>query len=243
MLKHFIKWGYRQSFQPNLFSIFVNPFFLIRRSLYLSIVENAVHLKGKMLDLGCGRKPYKNIFSSITDYIGVDIEQSGHPHSLSQIDVYYDGKTLPFEDNYFDSVFCSEVVEHIFNLDEVLAEINRVMRQGGIGLFTFPFAWIEHEQPYDFARYTSFASKQIFEKHGFVILNQSKTGSFIAVIFQYIILYIHPDKLNTKLFYYLLYFSSLIFIVPLTILGIIFSTLLPNKQDLYFNNVLLVQKK
>ncbi|HNP98786.1 MAG TPA: class I SAM-dependent methyltransferase, partial [Bacteroidia bacterium] len=156
----------RQSFQPFFWSILINPFFFIRRGLCHGIRKNQKYLTGHMLDFGCGRKPYKNLFS-VDRYTGVDIEVSGHSHELSEVDVYYDGKVLPFPDNTFDSFFCSEVVEHIFNLDSILAEIKRVLKPGAKGLLTVPFAWPEHEVPYDFGRYTSFALPLILKKHGF----------------------------------------------------------------------------
>jgi hypothetical protein len=69
---------------------------------------------GKLLDFGCVSKTYKKYFSHTDAYIGLDIEQSGHLHTNEQIDVFYDGKKIPFEENYFDSVFSSEVFEHVF---------------------------------------------------------------------------------------------------------------------------------
>ena len=61
----------------------------------------------------------------------------------------YDGKTFPFSDGEFDAVLTSEVLEHVFNPDEFLSEINRVLRDDGVLLLTVPFVWDEHEQPFD----------------------------------------------------------------------------------------------
>ena len=236
-LKNFLL---KQSFQPNLISFFINPFYIIRKGIFDNIKENSPHFKGKLLDFGCGRKPYKDLFYNVSEYIGVDIEVSGHPHIISQVDVFYDGKTLPFPDNHFDGIFCSEVVEHLFNREEIITELYRVLKKDGIGLFTFPFSWPEHEKPYDFARYTTFASKTIFEKAKFDVVSIKKTGDFVQVIFQYILLYLFsviPLK-NSKL--------KQVFLIPFTILlnvsAIIFSLILPKNKDLYFNNIVLVKK-
>jgi SAM-dependent methyltransferase len=230
----------KQSFQPDFISIFINPFYLIRKGIFDDVKENSHLFKGKLLDFGCGRKPYKNLFCNVSEYIGVDIEVSGHPHFNSQVDVFYDGKTLPFPDNYFDGIFCSEVIEHLFNKEELLPELYRVLKKDGIGLFTFPFSWPEHEKPYDFARYTTFASKVIFEKEKFKVVSITKTGNFIQVIFQYILLYLFsiiPVK-SSKL--------KQFFLIPFTILlnltGIIFSFILPKNKDLYFNNIVFIKK-
>ncbi|MBK8496718.1 MAG: methyltransferase domain-containing protein [Chitinophagaceae bacterium] len=86
---------------------------------------------------------------------------------------------MPFDNDQFDAVFSSEVFEHIFNLEEILPEINRVLKPGGKLLFTCPFAWPEHEIPYDFARYSSFGIKAVVERQGFTVIEQYKTGHFL----------------------------------------------------------------
>src|SRR5882724_916674 len=151
MKEALIRYLRRQSFQPGLAGLFINPFYYIRRALFLNIQLFAPRLQGRLLDFGCGRKPYRNLFPHITEYIGIDIEQmTGHDHSLSQVDVFYDGKTIPFGDNSFDAVFCSEVLEHVFTIDDILTELHRVLKKDGTMLLTIPFCWNEHEVPYDF---------------------------------------------------------------------------------------------
>src|SRR5687768_12801984 len=118
----------KQSFEPGIAGIFLNPFYFIRRALFSHIKAMAPSLSGRLLDFGCGRKPYEHLFS-VKEYIGIDMEQTGHEHTHSKVDVYYDGKHIPFADESFDSVFCSEVFEHIFNLDEVIEEIGRILKK------------------------------------------------------------------------------------------------------------------
>ena len=52
-----------------------------------------------------------------------------HDHSYENIDVYYDGVNLPFDDESFDCIFSSEVFEHVLLLDEVLSEMNGVLKR------------------------------------------------------------------------------------------------------------------
>src|SRR5262245_45614230 len=108
-----------------------NPFYFIRRSLYDKIKQLAPHLHGRLLDFGCGSKPYESRFTNSNEYIGLDFESEGHSHANENIDVIYDGKRIPFDDEHFDSVFSSEVFEHIFNLEEVIPEIKRVLKKQG----------------------------------------------------------------------------------------------------------------
>ena len=49
-----------------------------------------------MLDFGCGQKPYESLFS-VEEYVGLDIEVSGHDHTNSKVDTYYDGKNIPLQ--------------------------------------------------------------------------------------------------------------------------------------------------
>jgi SAM-dependent methyltransferase len=225
------------------FHVFTFPFFLIRKGIKNKIEILAKELNGKVLDFGCGAKPYAPYFTHTDEYIGLDIEKSGHEHSNEQIDVYYDGKIIPFEENHFDAVFSSEVFEHVFNLEEVLPEIRRVLKPGGKLLFTCPFAWPEHEVPYDFARYSSFGIKAVIERNGFKIIEQHKTGHFFEVVMQYFILYVFYFLPKKPAFLY--YFFHQIFILPVILFTLLISFLLPKKmkrKDLYFNNVLLVEK-
>ncbi|MBA4166610.1 MAG: class I SAM-dependent methyltransferase [Chitinophagaceae bacterium] len=200
----------------------------------------APHLSGQLLDFGCGRKPYESLFS-VERYIGIDMEQTGHEHTLSKVDVYYDGKTIPFADESFDSVFCSEVFEHIFNLDEVIVEIKRVLKKDGKVLITVPFCWNEHEAPYDFGRYTSFGIKHLLEKNGFDVVEFRKSGNFVKVNFQLWALYFYSIfDIKAKTLSYIL---RMLFIIPINITGSLLSPLFPKNNSLYFNNIVLAKKR
>lgn len=233
------EFGKKQSFQPNILSIFLNPFLFQRWNLFKFIKKNSSVMKGRLLDFGCGRKPYRSLFKNVSDYIGVDIEVSGHIHNESEIDIFYDGKTLPFENDSFDSLFCSEVVEHLFEPELILKELNRVLKIEGKAIFTFPFVWQEHETPFDFARYTSFGSKYIFEKNGFEIIEYEKNGNFIMTIWQLFINMIF-NIFSSKNRYFNTIFTFFL-ISPLNIIGLVLYVL-PSKKDLYMTNHFLVKK-
>src|SRR5688572_67960 len=228
-----------QSFQPGILSIFINPFFFIRYALYKNIRSYVPRLKGKLLDFGCGRKPFEDLFT-VDEYIGVDMAETGHDHKNSKVDVYYDGRHLPFDDASFDSLFCSEVLEHVFNPDEILAELNRVLKTGATALITVPFSWNEHEMPYDYARYSSEGIKHLLEKNGFRITGLTKSGNFARVIFQLWALYFFE---LFKKFGRAGYLFSLLFIVPVNITGSILLILLPRNDTMYFTNIVLAEKK
>jgi SAM-dependent methyltransferase len=160
--------------------------------------------------------------------------------------VIYDGKTIPFRDGHFDSVFSSEVFEHIFNLEEIIPEIKRVMKRGGRILVTCPFVWNEHEVPVDYARYTQFALKHLFEKNGFQILVVDKTGDFNLTISQMRMIYFNDHFIPAfPLLGRLKFFRTNIppLINPvLNLWFLLWHWLLPKRKDLYLNNIILAEK-
>ena len=236
LLKQIIK---KEKFHPGFLGFFINYNYLIRRSIKSAIKINAVILKGALLDFGCGTKPYKKLFVNVEEYIGIDLKIEGREESHIYVDKFYDGKVIPYEDERFDSILCTEVLEHVFNIDELLKEFNRVLKKGGQALITTPFMWEEHEMPYDFARYTTPALEFLYKKNGFKIIHNFKTGNYIEVIFQFILNYIKNILPSNK---YVRQIFLLPFIILINFLGSIFSLVLPKDKTAYFNNVFLIEK-
>lgn len=234
-----IAYLHKQSFQPSLLSLFINPFYLIRNSLASNIKAFAPLLKGKLLDFGCGRKPYENLFN-VDEYIGLDIEVSGHNHQNSKVDVFYDGKVIPFANETFDSLFCSEVLEHVFEPNDILAEINRVLKKDALAIITVPFCWNEHEVPYDYARYSSFGISYLLEKNNFEIVQIRKSGSFARVVGQLVVLYVFEIFRKYKRVGFLM---SLLFIAPFNLVACILLPLFPKNTTLFFNSIVLAKKR
>jgi SAM-dependent methyltransferase len=218
------------------------PAYLMRNRLLRSLKKYIPELGGELMDFGCGSKPYRHLFT-VGNYTGVDFDNPGHSHRGEEIDVLYDGRTLPFPDSRFDSVFSSEVFEHIFNPEEILKEIHRVMKPGAKILLTCPFAISEHEVPNDYARYTSFALKHLFEKNGFSVIAYEKSGNHVETVFQLWIMYIHMHitpyvrkiPVVRSAFRFFAYTS-------LNISALFYSWLLPRRKDLYMNNIILCRK-
>jgi SAM-dependent methyltransferase len=225
-------------FSPNVF----HPFYFIRNGLRKKIGSFAGSMTGKMMDFGCGTKPYKSLFHP-EEYVGVDYYNEGHPHDNEQIDVFYDGKKIPLPDAYFDSVLSSEVFEHVFNLNEILQEINRVMKKDGRLLLTCPFVWNEHEVPNDYARYTRFALRDLLSKNGFEVIEISKTGNFITTIFQTWNLYFfHVLYPKVKKIFFLRWVYKFFIVSFLNLSGLLFNVILPKNDSLYLNTVILARK-
>lgn len=139
------------------------------------------YAKGDFLDLGCGNKPYQSLYNPLTvSQIGCDVIQSDQ----NSVDVICPATDLKFNNEQFDTVLCTQVLEHVFEHDKLMSEAFRVLRPGGHLILTVPFAWELHEEPYDFFRYTKHALKQLFEQTGFEIDYIKPNGGKWATIYQ-----------------------------------------------------------
>ena len=176
----------------------------------------------------------------VDKYVGLDIENEGHNHDHEEIDFFYNGKIFPFDKCVFDNILCNQVLEHVFNPNEFLKEINRVLKKDGLFLLTVPFLWDEHEKPFDFARYSSFGLKHLLIENGFEIQQQFKTNSHLGIIFIFIniILYKLIQTRNIKLN---LIINALI-LSPFNLLSIIFSLIKLSNKDIYIDNIILAKK-
>lgn len=209
-----------------------------RQGLLRGIQSYSKSMHGILLDVGCGVKPYKELFS-VSEYVGIDVDTGIH-NSAGSVDFFYDGKNIPFPDSHFDCVLCSQVLEHVFHPDELLVEIFRVLKPGGKILLTVPFVWDEHEQPYDFARYSSFGLTHLFLKAGFEIESVSKSSANIGTIFQMFNAYIFKITAKSNIFVKIA--SSLFLVAPFNFLGIVLGKILPNNPDFYLDNILFARK-
>ena len=63
-----------QQFIPGVAGIFLNPFFIARSGLGKAMAHFVPQLSGRLLDVGCGTKPYRVLFN-VTDYVGLDSDR------------------------------------------------------------------------------------------------------------------------------------------------------------------------
>lgn len=234
MIKDFIA---KEYFEPSFLGIFLNPFYIARKGLLKGIKSLAGSLTGKILDVGCGTKPYEKYFSG-EKYVGLEIGTTINREE-KKADFYYDGHTFPFDKNEFDSIVSNQVLEHVFNPSEFLREINRVTKLGGKLLLTVPFVWDEHEQPYDYARYSSFGLKYLLEQNGFRIIDQYKSCADSSALFQLVNAYLYKIVRPIPVIKQV---ATIFIMSVVSLFGIISAVILPDNKDLYLDNVLLAEK-
>jgi len=143
-------------------------------------------LRGRLLDIGCGTKPYQVMTEGLVDeHLGIDVPQSMHTHSA--IDVYASAGSLPFASESFDSILCTEVLEHTSDPVQVCREIARVLRPGGAAIVSTPFMYRIHERPYDFFRYTPYSYEVLAKRSGLTIETLTARGGYFTVLLDYLL--------------------------------------------------------
>ncbi|MCB2074254.1 MAG: class I SAM-dependent methyltransferase [Novosphingobium sp.] len=139
------------------------------------------HAKGRLLDLGCGKAPlFGMYFEFASEVVRAD---QGSTHGSEFIDIQLDiNEPLPFADATFDTVILSDVLEHLRDPANCLAEIHRVLKVGGKLILNVPFYYWLHETPYDFFRYTCFGLKYIAEQVGLQVVSLRPLGGAPEVL-------------------------------------------------------------
>lgn len=176
--------------------------YYIRTSIFNALKETLPKLKDNLLDIGCGKMPYKNYIlknSKVTNYIGLDIENALEYEANIKPDFTWDGIKMPFENNTFECAFGTEVLEHCPEPEIVLKEVFRVLKPGGIFFFTAPFLWNLHEVPHDEYRYTPFSLERHLKNSGFKEIEIKTTGGWHAAMAQMLGLWVRRSPMsNTK---------------------------------------------
>jgi SAM-dependent methyltransferase len=227
-----------QQYDPSWAGPFLNPFHLARLSLRRAIAAHADLIAGPILDVGCGSKPYRDLFATDT-YVGLDIDTPG-TRAQGLADVFYAGERFPFEDKHFRGVLCNQVLEHVFRPEAFLSEIHRVLDSGGRMLLTVPFVWDEHEQPLDFARYSSFGLAALLQRNGFRVVEHRKLMADSSVLFQLANAYLYKVTRSRSRIINLM--VTAVLMAPVSILGQALGKLLPANPDLFLDQLVIAEK-
>jgi SAM-dependent methyltransferase len=158
-----------------LYGSWVDPLGISHRTIARAIERSREYASGRLLDLGCGKKPYLYILAPcVASYIGIEMPNT---QSLSSVvDVYASALEIPFKENSFDSILCTEVLEHVPEPKELLRQVKRVLKPNGYLILTAPLTWGPHEVPRDYYRYTEYGLRYLAEQVGFVVEKVERTS-------------------------------------------------------------------
>ncbi|MER8772051.1 class I SAM-dependent methyltransferase [Mesorhizobium sp. M0960] len=135
--------------------------------LQVAVYESAIqkYARGRLIDLGCGNAPLAGIYRSVVDeYLWADWANSAHQRFDLDFEVNLNNQ-LPFEDQSFDTILLTDVLEHLAEPDLLFSELARMLKPGGHIIVGVPFFYYLHEEPHDHFRYTKFALAHFGLKH------------------------------------------------------------------------------
>ncbi len=141
-----------------------SPTWVVRTGLARWLRAQAEELAGvapvRVLDVGCGVKPYYPYFAGIaSEYVGVDVVENPAAELLGPVEA------LPVEDASFDVVLCTQVLEHSDDPAQAVRELHRVTRPGGRVLASTHGVQVYHPSPVDYWRWTHAGLTRLFAEN------------------------------------------------------------------------------
>lgn len=125
--------------------------------------------RGKVVDVGCGAQPYRELLPKDVEYVGLDIAAAKERFGYERPDtLYFDGNQWPAGARGADLVLCTEVLEHVLDPRSFLREALATLLPGGQLVLTVPFAARWHFIPYDYWRFTPSSLEHLLGEAGFV---------------------------------------------------------------------------
>jgi SAM-dependent methyltransferase len=139
------------------------------------------YVHGAALDLGAGRAKYKDIIrEKCSSYTALDLFPG------PGIDIVSDVHRTPCEDASFDTVYCTQVLEHVPRPWVVAQEIRRILKPNGVCVVTAPFLQASHADPDDYFRYTIAGLESLFGEPDFEILESGSQGRLYSILVDFI---------------------------------------------------------
>jgi len=145
--------------------------------------------QGKVIDIGCGEKPFRPFFIHTEQYEGIDLKNYSENKDLCNgaPDYYFNEKyfnswRLPFKDECYDTAVSFQVLEHHPNPQKMIEEMIRITKKGGYIMLSFPLIAGLHEKPNDFFRLTEYGLKEFLKKQKAEICEIRRQGSLFSTI-------------------------------------------------------------
>lgn len=133
---------------------------------FLKRASNELPPGAKVLDAGAGDCRYQELFSHAS-YESADFRKVDKPYG--KLTYVCDLSSIPVEDDRFDMIICTQVLEHLPEPGLVLIELFRVLKPEGTLWLSAPLFFPEHEEPYDFYRYTRHGFEYRLKSAGFMV--------------------------------------------------------------------------
>lgn len=152
-----------------------------RIKLFIRRLSQRTQAGKSMIDVGAGESQYKKYFNHL-QYTAQDLGIGDKDWDFSKLDIVSEIYQIPVEDSSFDYILCTQVLEHLKYPHKAFAEFSRILKPGGELYVTCPLAWVEHQVPYDYFRYTQYALRFLGEENGFEIIEINKVGGKFSTV-------------------------------------------------------------
>ena len=151
-------------------------------SVWRDLTAPLASAQGVVLDVGAGAQPYRGLLSPSVTYRAIDIAEAGDSFGYQNPDTeYFSGDVWPVASDSVDVVLSTETLEHVPDPDRFLAEVNRVLRRGGMLILTVPFSARWHYVPHDYWRFTPSGLQMLLERNGFGSVRVHARGNALTV--------------------------------------------------------------
>lgn len=209
----------------------------ITYALYGDIVKSIDELfLGNVLDAGAGGLNAKMFFEGKSEsYTSFDVQ-----NRTGEIDIVGDIQNMvSIDSNCFDTVYCSQVLEHVPEPANAISEISRVLKKSGTCIISVPHISHYHEVPHDYYRFTEYGLKYLLEKNNFEVIEIKKQSGLIGLLLHPISVGIISLSWRIPLFKWLaFFFNKYMLVIPAFYLD----KILPLSK-IYPVNILLIARK
>lgn len=144
------------------------------------------YCSGLVVDIGAGRCKYKSLITQYAQgYIAIDNLASEYQYKQGEglrIDVIGDVLKLAFKDEAFDTVICTEVIEHVPAPFVLMSELSRITRKGGNVLLSTGWVAPYHQEPKDYYRFSKDAFRYLCHRHGLEMIELIPKGKAFTLM-------------------------------------------------------------
>lgn len=167
-------------------SLIIHPQYFIKKYSNHSINVALKYASGVLLDIGCGRMPYKKKFLTHVDkYIGLDHPKVAKLYKGNEKpDILADATDIPLPDKYCDTIICFQVLEHLPHPADAINKMSRVLKKNGTIIFSTIQLYPLHDKPHDYYRYTKYGLNNLLKQGGFVKIHHEEEGNVFVLMFQ-----------------------------------------------------------
>ena len=142
-------------------------------------ILEAENRSSAVLDVGCGEQPFRPLIESGgRQYVGMDVAQN----SARSVDIISTLELAPAPVRAYPVILCTEVLEHVADIDAAFAGLRRLVADAGVVVLTVPFVFPLHMEPYDFRRLTLHGVQRLAADHAFAVEASAPLGRLPDVL-------------------------------------------------------------